>query len=157
MRPFVLALASGFGLGYVPLAPGTFGTLLAVPLFWAMSCQPWWLYLLSVAALVALASWSAGVAGSYWGEPDSSKIVIDEVAGYVTTMFLAPATWQHALAGFVFFRMFDILKPWPSSYFDRKVHSGFGVVMDDIAAGVYGCGALHLAAYLSALAGAPWV
>jgi phosphatidylglycerophosphatase A len=156
MRPVILALASGFGLGYVPLAPGTFGTMLAVPLFWAMSFQPWWLYLLSLAALIALATWCSALAGAYWGQVDCQKIVIDEVAGYATTMFLAPFTWQYALAGFVFFRIFDITKPWPASYFDKQVHSGFGVVMDDVAAGAYACGATHLAAYLSALAGSPW-
>jgi len=157
MRTVVLALASGLGLGYVPKAPGTFGTMLAVPLFWAMSFQPWWLYLVSLVALIAFASWVSSAAGVIWGEHDCQKIVIDEVAGYATTMFLAPATWQYALAGFVFFRIFDILKPWPASYFDRKVHSGFGVVMDDVAAGVYACGATHLAAYLSALAGYSWI
>src|ERR1043166_8348457 len=108
MRPFVLALASGLGLGYMPKAPGTFGTLLGIPLFFALSFQPWWMYLLSLAALIALASWSAHGAGIHWKQSDCQKIVIDEVAGYVTTMFLAPALWQYMLAGFVYFRIFDI-------------------------------------------------
>lgn len=157
MRAVVLALSSGFGLGYVPVAPGTFGTLVAIPLYWAMAAQPWWLYLVSLAAVVALAVWAATEATRIHGESDCQKIVIDEIAGYATTMFLAPATWPYALAGFVLFRIFDILKPWPASYFDRHSHSGFGVVMDDVAAGAYACGALHAAAYLSALLGYPWV
>jgi phosphatidylglycerophosphatase A len=156
MKPIVLALASGLGLGYAPIAPGTFGTLIGIPLFWVLSAQPWWLYLLSLAALVAFASFAAAVACAHWGESDAPRVVIDEVAGYVTAMFLAPATWQYATAGFVLFRIFDVLKPWPSSYFDQKVSSGFGVVMDDVAAGAYACGALHLLAYLGALAGHPW-
>jgi phosphatidylglycerophosphatase A len=156
MRPIVLAIASGLGLGYIPVAPGTFGTMLAVPLFWAMSYQPWWLYLLSLVALIALASFAAQAASVAWGETDCQKIVIDEVAGYATTMFLAPALWQYALAGFIYFRIFDIVKPWPASYFDRHVHNGFGVVMDDVAAGAYACGATHLTAYLFALGGLPW-
>jgi phosphatidylglycerophosphatase A len=147
MRSIVLAFATGLGTGFMPIAP----------LFWAMSFQPWWLYLVSLVGLVALASFAADVASAHWKQSDCQKIVIDEVAGYLTTMFLAPARWQYALAGFVFFRLFDILKPWPSSYFDRKVHNGFGVVMDDVAAGVYACGATHLTAYLFALAEAPWV
>jgi phosphatidylglycerophosphatase A len=157
MRTVVVAIASGLGLGFVPKAPGTAGTLLGIPWFIAMAGQPWWLYLVSLAALVALSSWAASAAAAIWQEEDCQKIVVDEVAGYATTMFLAPLAWQYVLAGFVYFRVFDIVKPWPASYFDRHSHSGFGVTMDDVAAGVYACGAMHLTAYLCAVAGLPWV
>ena len=157
MRTFVLAIATGLGLGLLPKAPGTFGTLLGIPLVWLLSAQPWWLYLVSLVALIALSSWSASAATLIWQEEDCQKIVIDEVAGYATTMFLAPFIWQYVLTGFVFFRLFDITKPWPASYFDRNSHSGFGVTMDDVAAGIYACGATHLCAYLSAQAGYPWL
>lgn len=156
MQKIALTIATGLGLGLLPKAPGTFGTMLAVPLFFLMASQPWWLYLISLAALIALSTWSATVAAIYWKEEDCQKIVIDEVAGYAVTMFLAPATWQYALCGFIFFRLFDITKPWPASYFDQNSHSGFGVTMDDVAAGVYACGAMHLCAYISAVAGYPW-
>ena len=69
---------------------------------------------------------------------DASQIVIDEVAGYLVTIALIPFTWKAAIIGFGLFRLFDIVKPWPASYFDDKVHNGFGVTMDDICAGVYG-------------------
>jgi phosphatidylglycerophosphatase A len=81
-------------------------------------------------------------AGRYWGIADASPIVIDEVAGYLFTMALIPLSWQSVVAGFVFFRAFDVLKPWPASAFDR-MKNGFGVVMDDLAAGAYAWGALR--------------
>jgi phosphatidylglycerophosphatase A len=81
-------------------------------------------------------------AGRYWGVADASPIVIDEVAGYLLTMALVPFSWSAALAGFLLFRVFDILKPWPASAFDR-MKNGFGVVMDDLAAGVYAWAALR--------------
>ena len=80
-------------------------------------------------------------AGGYWGVADASPIVIDEVAGYLVTVALVPFSWPAALLGFLFFRIFDVLKPWPASALDR-VKNGFGVVMDDLAAGVWGWAAL---------------
>ena len=129
--------------GYAPVAAGTFGTAGAIPLYWLLSRLTWPLYALTVVALIALAIHAAGRAGAYWGVVDASPIVIDEVAGYLVTMALVPCSWQAATAGFVLFRIFDILKPWPASYFDG-VKSGFGVIMDDVAAGVYAWIALAL-------------
>src|SRR5437868_9636079 len=106
MRTAAIAIATGFGLGYMPKAPGTFGTLLGIPLFIGMVHLPWWAYLLVLAVVIAIASWSATITAAYYCEEDCQKIVVDEVAGYATTMFLAPLTWQHALAGFIFFRIF---------------------------------------------------
>jgi len=156
MRTLAITIATGLGLGYMPKAPGTFGTLLGIPLFIGMAHLPWWLYLAVLVVLIAIASWSATITAHHYGEEDCQKIVIDEVAGYVTTLFLAPLTWQHALVGFIFFRIFDITKPWPASYFDRNSHSGFGITMDDVAAGAYACGAMHLCAYVSGVLGYPW-
>ena len=130
--------------GFVPLAPGTAGTIGAVPLFWALRALPLGLYVLTTAALTALAVFAAAGAGRYWKAVDASPIVIDEVVGYLVTMALAPSTWQGALLGFVLFRIFDVLKPWPASFFDRKVKNGFGVVMDDVMAGVWGLVAMQL-------------
>ena len=73
-----------------------------------------------------------------------SPIVVDEVAGYLVTMALSSATWQAALLGFVLFRVLDVAKPWPASFFDRKVKNGFGVVMDDVMAGVWGLVAMQV-------------
>jgi phosphatidylglycerophosphatase A len=93
-------------------------------------------YVLATAALTALAIAAAARAGAYWQVVDASPIVIDEVAGYLVTMMLVPFSWPAVAAGFVAFRLFDVLKPWPASALDR-VKTGFGVVMDDVAAGVW--------------------
>ena len=95
-------------------------------------------------AFIALASYASHRAGAYWKVPDASPIVIDEVAGYLVTMALVPWSWPAVLAGFVFFRILDVVKPWPASYFDKSVKNGFGVVMDDVAAGVFGAVAMWL-------------
>jgi phosphatidylglycerophosphatase A len=140
--PWVVLAAWG-PCGYAPLAPGTAGTLGAIPLFWALRPLPLALYLLTTAAFVAVAIAAATVAGRYWKVVDASPIVIDEVAGYLVTMALVPWSWETAVAGFLLFRLFDVVKPWPASAFDR-VKSGFGVVMDDVAAGVWAWGTLEL-------------
>ena len=140
--PWVVLAAWG-PCGFASVAPGTFGTLGAIPLFWALRDLPLALYLLTVVAFVALAIFAASAAGGYWKVVDASPIVIDEVAGYLVTMALVPWSWGTAIAGFLLFRLFDVLKPWPASAFDR-VKSGFGVVMDDVAAGVWAWGTLEL-------------
>ncbi len=138
--PWVLLAAWG-PCGYAPVAPGTVGTLGAIPLYLALSRLPAGGYVAATAALTALAIAAAGRAGDYWQVADASPIVIDEVAGYLVTMALVPFSWQAIAAGFVLFRIFDISKPWPASALDR-VKSGLGVVMDDVAAGVWAAAAL---------------
>jgi phosphatidylglycerophosphatase A len=137
-------LAAWGPCGYAPWAPGTAGTLGAIPLFYALRALPLPLYALTVIAFVALASLAAAVAGRYWKVVDASPIVIDEVAGYLVTMALVPWSWGTAIAGFALFRVMDVLKPWPASTFDRRVKNGFGVVMDDVAAGAWAFAALCL-------------
>jgi phosphatidylglycerophosphatase A len=137
-------LAAWGPCGYAPLAPGTAGTLGAIPLFWLLRALPLPVYLLTVVAFIALASHAAHRAGPYWKVTDASPIVIDEVAGYLVTMAAVPWSWPAAIAGFVLFRVFDVVKPWPASYFDARVKNGFGVVMDDVAAGVWAWMALQL-------------
>ena len=140
MRALVLFLASAGYAGYIPIASGTFGTLVAIPLFWgfdALRATSIPLYLLTYVAAVAAACWIAGQADEYLHEHDSHKIVIDEVVGYLAaTLFLAP-TWRHALAAFFIFRVFDVIKPYPAGYIDQNVPGGTGVVMDDVVSGIY--------------------
>jgi phosphatidylglycerophosphatase A len=133
--PWVLLAAWG-PCGYSPFAPGTVGTLGAIPLYLVLTRLPPAGYVVATAALTALAIAAAARAGAYWQVVDASPIVIDEVVGYLVTMMLVPFSWPSVLAGFLAFRVFDVLKPWPASAFDR-VKSGFGVVMDDVAAGVW--------------------
>jgi len=133
--PWVL-VASWGPCGYSPVAPGTVGTLGAIPLYWALRDFPFPLYVVTLAGLFAIAVYAASAAGVYWKVADASPIVIDEVVGYLVTMALVPWSWPAAIAGFILFRLMDVMKPWPASALDR-VKNGFGVVMDDVVAGVY--------------------
>ncbi|GFO53168.1 phosphatidylglycerophosphatase A [Geomonas sp. Red276] len=144
MKSFIVLAATWFGTGFSPFASGTVGTVGAIPFYLALSFLPLPLYLLTTAAFTLLACWISGRAGVIFGEHDSGKIVIDEVAGYLVTMIAVPPTWQGVVAGFFFFRLFDVTKPQPARWFDRSLKNGYGVVMDDIAAGVYACLATHL-------------
>ena len=148
LRTLVLALASNGGLGYAPFAPGTVGTLAGIPCFYLLSLLPWPLALLTLAALLMLSFWAADLAGRIYGVVDDRRIVMDELVGYLVTVFALPFSWPAALLGFFWFRLFDITKPPPASWFDRKMKNGAGVVLDDIMAGIYAAVALRLSLYL---------
>lgn len=137
MNALIRILASWGGLGYSPVASGTIGTLGAIPLYLLLARLPLPLYLACVAASIPMSSWVAGRACTLFGEHDSGKIVIDEVVGYLVTMCAILPTWPNVLAGFLLFRFFDIVKIPPARQFDRQLHNGWGVVLDDVAAGVY--------------------
>jgi phosphatidylglycerophosphatase A len=136
-----LTWATFFGSGYVPVAPGTAGTLAAVPLWWALTHLSPWLYVLATIAVTLTGMAAAERAGRYYGVADSGHIVIDEVAGYLVTMLFLPRAALAAIAGFVLFRLFDVLKPFPARFFDRdpRWKNGAGVVLDDLFAGVWAC------------------
>lgn len=144
MKSVILFFSSNAGLGYAPVAPGTFGTLAGIPAFFFLASLPPALAGLSFAGLLALSVWSASEAGKIYGVVDDGRIVIDELAGYLVTVAFLPFTWTSALLGFVFFRFFDILKPPPASWFDREMKNGLGVVLDDLVAGLYGAIALRI-------------
>lgn len=135
LRHPVHFLSLGFGSGLAPKAPGTFGTLAAVPLYWLLSDATLLLYLAVVIVAAALGIWLCGYTARALGVHDHPAIVWDEVVGYFITMLAAPAGWQWLLLGFVLFRLFDILKPWPIRWIDRHVHGGFGIMLDDVLAG----------------------
>lgn len=150
MKVLTLALATGLGAGYSPIAPGTVGTLAAVLLYLPFAAlnqtgDPgrFALYLLVVAALCALGVWVSGRAEKIFGEKDCQKIVIDEVAGYFVTMLLVPSGWMWIVAGFAMFRFFDILKPPPIRHL-QSLGGGLGVMIDDVLAGGLACTVLHL-------------
>lgn len=130
------ALALGLGSGLSPRAPGTAGTLAAVPLYLLIMHWPPLAYL----ALTALAAvggiWLCGRTARALGVHDHPAIVWDEVAGYLLTMALAPPGWPWVLAGFFAFRLFDIWKPGPIGWLDRRLHGGTGIMADDLAAGL---------------------
>ena len=143
-RRFVLGITSVGGLGYAPFAPGTFGSLGAMPFWWLAAVLSPIPYVLVTVGVIALAIWASNHAEIIYGEHDSGKIVVDEFAGILATGFLIPQTWEWALAVFVVFRLFDILKPPPIRQIDRSLGGGAGVVLDDVVAGIMACITLHL-------------
>ena len=140
-------LAFGFGSGLAPFAPGTFGTLAAVPLYLLMQPLSLPLYLAVVVIAFIAGIWICGVAGSDLGVHDHGGIVWDEFVGLWVTMIAAPAGWPWVVAGFLLFRLFDIWKPWPIRWADQQVSGGFGVMLDDLIAGLYALLVMQLAAY----------
>jgi phosphatidylglycerophosphatase A len=134
-----LTWSSFFGSGYFPVAPGTAGTAAAIPLWFALTYTPWAVYIAATVVVTLTGIAAADRAGKYYGVADSGHIVIDEVAGYLVTMLFLPRTAFAALCGFVFFRICDVLKPWPARFFDKdpRWKNGAGVVLDDIFAGVW--------------------
>jgi phosphatidylglycerophosphatase A len=146
------AIATTLGAGYSPIAPGTCGTVVAIPLVWACAALPNWQFGVLVALLTAIAIWAADRADRAWGTSDSQRIVIDEVVGYGLTMLLVPRDQFTTLAvGFAVFRALDIAKPPPIRWFERWP-GGWGVVLDDVAAGALGAGMLALLGHFGVLA-----
>lgn len=128
-------LAYGFGAGLSPRAPGTMGTLVAIPLYLLLRPLPVGWYLLVLTGLILVGIWACGKAENEAQAHDPSAIVWDEVVGFLLAMTAAPTGWLWILAGFTLFRFFDILKPWPIRELDRRVPGGLGVVLDDLLAG----------------------
>lgn len=129
-------LAAGFGCGLAPRAPGTAGTAAGVLLYLALSPLPLPAYLGMTLGLFLLGIWICGRAARDLDAHDHPSIVFDEMIGYLVTMAGAPLGIGWVALGFVLFRFFDIVKPWPISLIDRKVPGGFGIMLDDLAAGL---------------------
>tara|TARA_R110001632_G_scaffold75443_2_gene171780 strand:+ start:9560 stop:10048 length:489 start_codon:yes stop_codon:yes gene_type:complete len=141
-------LALGFGSGLAPKAPGTFGTIAAIPLVCVLAYSTslsGYLLVTLVASIVGI--WLCGKTAKDMMVHDDSSIVWDEIAGLLITMIAVPLSWQTLLLGFVLFRLFDILKPWPISYLDARVHGGFGIMIDDVLAGFFALILMHLTLY----------
>jgi phosphatidylglycerophosphatase A len=133
----VVFLATGCYAGYVPKAPGTAGSLAAIPVCYFISkSSPAWATVL-ILLLTALAIWVSGAAEKLFGEKDSGLIVIDEIAGMAVTLFLIPWTVTGVLFGFLLFRVMDIVKPFPIRTLESRLSRGWGVVGDDVVAGIY--------------------
>jgi len=141
-------LAFGLGAGFMPKAPGTFGTLMAIPLYLVMAGLPLVAYLAVVLAMFAFGVWLCGRVSRDLGVHDHSGIVWDEVVGLLVTMTAAPSGVMPVVLGFVLFRFFDILKPWPIGWLDRKVTGGLGIMLDDVLAGVFAALCLALLLFL---------
>lgn len=144
MARLLMFLASGCGVGYLPWAPGTWGSLFALPLCFLLSRLEASLYWMVLLAIVALAIVAAGAAEKILDRKDPGVVVIDEVAGMLVTMIGAPPTLAAYGAGFLLFRFFDIVKPFPVRWADRHLNGGVGIVLDDLLAGVYALLCLQL-------------
>lgn len=141
-------LACGFGSGISPVAPGTMGTLVAVPIYYGLSFFRLDYYALVVLFLAAIGIFLCDKTAKDWGVHDHQSIVWDEIVGYLIAMTALPVQWNWMLAGFCLFRFFDILKPWPIGWADRQVSGGLGIMLDDVLAGMISCFILHGARYL---------
>lgn len=137
-------LAFGFGSGLAPVAPGTFGTLVAIPLYLLCSGLSLVEFIGLTAVLFAVGVWLCGRSSSTLGVHDHPGIVWDEIVGYFVTMIAVPPQWYWILTGFVLFRFFDIVKPWPIRWLDQHVEGGFGIMVDDLLAGLFALAVMHL-------------
>lgn len=133
----VLCLAFGFGSGLAKKAPGTFGTLMAVPIYIALVQANSVIYSLITVAISIVGIWICGIAADKLGEHDFGGIVWDEIAGFLITMWFVAFSWQNLVIGFILFRVFDIVKPWPIKWIDKKISGGFGIMFDDVIAGIF--------------------
>jgi phosphatidylglycerophosphatase A len=151
MKRIGVLLATAGGVGYSPFAPGTAGSaagLVVYALTWSLA--PGWQIAIVVAVSV-VGLWAAGVAARHFGREDPGEVVIDEVAGQLVTLLLTGAGLGEAAAGFLLFRVLDVVKPWPAGRFER-LPGGLGIMADDLMAGVYGNLALRLGVLLAHLA-----
>ncbi|MFZ2540903.1 MAG: phosphatidylglycerophosphatase A [Gallionella sp.] len=131
-------LAFGFGSGLVRKAPGTFGTLAAVPMYWFLAPRlADMMFLLVLILAFAIGVWACDITGKGLGVADYSGIVWDEIVAFVLVLFFTPSGWEWALLAFALFRFFDIVKPHPIRYFDSNWHGGLGVMFDDLLAAGY--------------------
>lgn len=134
LRDPVHLLALGFGSGLAPKAPGTWGSLVGLLIYLALPGMTPWVYVSFLVSATALGIWLCGESAKRLGVHDHGGIVWDEMVGIWLTLFLAPPGWWVLLAGFVLFRIFDIAKPWPIRWLDRRVHGGLGIMLDDLVA-----------------------
>ncbi len=130
-------LAFGLGSGLSPVAPGTVGTVAAIPLAAVLLQLPFWYALAAIVVAFLVGIWLCDVTGKALGVHDHGGIVWDEFVGLWLVLLFVPFAWSWWLAGFVLFRFFDIVKPWPIRWLDRRVQGGFGVMIDDVLAAVY--------------------
>jgi phosphatidylglycerophosphatase A len=130
-------LAFGFGSGFIPYAPGTAGTLAAIPIFVVVQALPIPIYIAVAAIMLLVGIWICGRASVALGVHDHSGIVWDEIVGFLVAMMASPAGWRWIILGALLFRILDITKPWPVSLVDRRLGGGVGIMLDDMIAGIY--------------------
>lgn len=140
----VMIAATGFYSGYSPIIPGTAGSLAAIPVCLVIMMTPVWISGILLTALIISSLWICGKASEILGKEDPGCIVLDEIAGMAVTMFGVSPDFMSIIAGFLLFRFFDILKPWPVRNFETLFGGGTGIVADDLAAGIYASISLNI-------------
>ncbi|MCU7904489.1 MAG: phosphatidylglycerophosphatase A [Candidatus Thiodiazotropha sp. (ex Epidulcina cf. delphinae)] len=147
MRNPVHLVAFGFGSGLLPKAPGTYGSLVGVPVYLLIRSLSTGYYLITVLAAFVLGVWICERTSRDLGVHDHQGIVWDEIVGYLVAMAAAPTGWGWVVVGFLLFRWFDIVKPWPIRWIDNKVGGGLGIMLDDLLAGIFAAVAMALLDY----------
>ena len=136
LKRFAIITATGFGSGYSPVAPGSVGTLVGIPVFLLLSYLSPLFQVLRIIALGIIAVYTAGIAATAFSREDPREVVIDEIVGFQVALFLITPSFLHILAGYLLFRFFDIVKLFPANRCE-KFPGGYGIVLDDIMAGIY--------------------
>jgi len=139
--------ALGFGSGLTPKLPGTAGTLVGVLIFILIPDMSWIAYLVIVVCGFLFGIFCCGYTARILNVHDHNSIVWDEIIGYMITMFMVPKEWIWILTGFILFRIFDILKPWPISFIDRRIESGLGIMLDDVIAAFFSLAIIQIVIY----------
>ncbi|MFW2366827.1 MAG: phosphatidylglycerophosphatase A [Desulforhopalus sp.] len=151
MNRIIMALATGLYVGKMPKAPGTWGSLAAFLPWLLIKDFPLTTYLLLLMVIFIIGFFVSGSAEKILDSPDAGCIVIDEILGMFITLAAAPNHPVAWLLGFILFRIFDIAKPFPVSWFDQKIHGGIGIMMDDVIAGIYALASLQLLWWLAGM------
>ncbi len=151
MNQLIMAIATGAYVGTIPKAPGTWGSVAALLPWLLIKDLPLPLYGAIIAGTFIVGFLAAGSAEKLLDTPDAGAIVIDEIVGMFITLLLAPAHPLAWLLGLIYFRIFDIAKPFPVSWFDQHIHGGLGIMMDDVAAGLYALLAMQLSWYIGGM------
>jgi phosphatidylglycerophosphatase A len=132
-----MIIATGCYSGYLPKAPGTWGSLVGLLIFFLLHTLDVSTYLIVLAGLFLVGTFAAGEAEKIMDHKDPGLVVIDEIVGMLITMVAVPATPLTMVLGFILFRIFDIFKPFPVNFFDQRFHGGLGIMLDDVIAGLY--------------------
>lgn len=148
MHSLIIFIATGCYSGYLPKAPGTWGSLVGLLLFFLLHGLGLPVYLAVTAGLFVVGSFAAGEMEKILDNRDPGVVVIDEIVGMLIVMIAVPATPLAMVLGFVLFRVFDIAKPFPVNFFDQRFHGGLGIMLDDVIAGIYSLVALQLVLFL---------
>ncbi|QQR79440.1 MAG: phosphatidylglycerophosphatase A [Deltaproteobacteria bacterium] len=136
-KKVALIFATGFGSGFAPFASGTWGSLVGLVFYVLFKDFSSSLYAVTLLGVFAISVWSAEIAEEHFGKKDPGEIVVDEIIGQLVSLAFLPFSWKMTIAGFLLFRLFDILKPFPARWFQDHLKGGWGVVMDDVMAGIY--------------------